>query len=564
MIRFLQSLLKSNTPAWQRLQAVRAIEAYRSLELRTEVPSLAPIRQKLSQLAAQEKAAGRVRAVPGVEDERHLVGRIDPNEPPIVQQMRKELRVRHMALDTERTYVGWAVRFIEHCGSPDLAKFGETEIKSFLTNLAVEGNVTAGTQKQAKCALLFLFQAVLGRELAFLDVTRASKPERLPVVLSRPEIVLVLPLFKGLRHADVPDHVRRRVAAPGVPPPARQGRLFRRRAHRGAFRKGGQGPDHRVARAGPRVAPRQIEAVRRLHERDLDEGFGEVYLPHALERKYPNENREFGWQWVFPSRHLAKDPRSGKFRRHHVSESFFADFFKQAVDKVGITKNAVPHSLRHSFATHLLEDESDIRTVQELMGHKDVRTTMIYLHVMNKPGLAVKSPADKLGQGSEAVMRRDWERVASGCQTRIPPARGRRGSRMAAGKTEAGKAAGCQTRVPPARGRRGSRVAAGTGRRVVAKPGFHRHEAGGDRGWRREPGGVWLPNPDSTGTRPAGIEGGGSEHDNGSWRHPPPRPAPFPRELARPLTLPSPAGGEGKSGKHRSRNNCRVTSERQA
>ena len=140
----------------------------------------------------------------------------------------------------------------------------------------------------------------------------------------------------------------------------------------------------------------RIEAVRRLHERDLDEGFGEVYLPHALERKYPNENREFGWQWVFPSRQLAKDPRSGKFRRHHVSRSFFAEFFKQAVDRVGIVKNAVPHSLRHSFATHLLEDGADIRTVQELLGHKDVRTTMIYLHVMNKPGLAVRSPVDAL------------------------------------------------------------------------------------------------------------------------------------------------------------------------
>jgi site-specific recombinase XerD len=145
----------------------------------------------------------------------------------------------------------------------------------------------------------------------------------------------------------------------------------------------------------------QIEAIRGVHQHDLDDGLGAVYLPHALERKYKNENREFGWQWVFPSRQMSKDPRSGIVRRHHVSDSFFGNFFKNAVDRVGITKNAVPHSLRHSFATHLLEDGADIRTVQELMGHKDVRTTMIYLHVMNKPGLAVRSPVDVLGRAQE-------------------------------------------------------------------------------------------------------------------------------------------------------------------
>lgn len=195
VIRFLRSPLKNQVPAWQRLQAVRAIEAYRDLVLQSKLPPLEEIRQTLSRLADQERAAGQGAGQPSVQDERHLIGRIDPNEPELIQRMRKEMRVRHKALETELAYVGWVQRFVRHCDSPDLAKFGEGEIKTFLDDLAVEGDVTAGTQKQAKCALLFLYQTVLGRELGFLDVGRADKPSRLPVVLSRPEINVMFPEF---------------------------------------------------------------------------------------------------------------------------------------------------------------------------------------------------------------------------------------------------------------------------------------------------------------------------------------------------------------------------------
>ncbi|MCB9925434.1 MAG: integron integrase [Planctomycetaceae bacterium] len=310
--------------------------------------------------------------------------------------MRREMRLRHKALRTEKAYIGWLRRFIEHCGSEDVQQFGEAQIKSFLTELAVEGQVTSGTQDQAKCALLFLYQTVLGRELAFLDVTRANAPERLPVVFSRPEIAILLPEFVDLKRL-----MFLTMYGAGL----RHGECRRLRIKDLCFDEGhivvrnGKGDKDRITVLPERCSEglrEQIERVRRLHQRDLAAGFGTVYLPHALERKYPNENREFGWQWVFSAQNMSKDPRSAAVRRHHVGEKFFADSFKAAIDRVGIVKNAVPHSLRHSFATHLLEDGADIRTVQELLGHKDVATTMIYTHVMNRPGIAVKSPADVL------------------------------------------------------------------------------------------------------------------------------------------------------------------------
>jgi len=274
---------------------------------------------------------------------------------------------------------------------------GKAEIESFLTHLAVNRNVAASTQNQALSALLFLYREVLDRDLPWLDdVTRAKKPSRLPVVLTDTEVAKLLRQLSGtkwlmasllygsglrlleclrLRVQDI-DIERRQIAV----------------------RSGKGGKDRVTVLPEPVTEPfkRQIEQVRFIHEEDISEGFGEVYLPFALERKYPNAARSFGWQYLFPADRRSRDPRSGKLRRHHVGVNVLQRAIKQAVRVVGIHKPASRHSLRHSFATHLLERGQDIRTVQELLGHKDIRTTQIYTHTTRRGALGVISPLEVL------------------------------------------------------------------------------------------------------------------------------------------------------------------------
>jgi len=393
VIAFCRHLLASKTPAWQRLQSVCAIESYRDSVLQTQSPCLKEITGTLKQLAAKEDALGSDTVVTAADRER-MVGIIDESEPVAIQELRREMRLHYKKRKTELAYVKCIKQFIGFCKTDQLRDLGETEIRAFLTHRAVEGNVAPSTQNQAKSALLFLYENVFSRTLEFLDFIPADKSVKLPVVLSREEIVRLLPEFEGnkrlmflllygagLRHSEC---YRLRI----------KDVCFDRNELTIRGPKGGRDRVTMLPERATQALRDQIERAKRQHKRDLDKGFGAVYLPYALERKYANEKWKVGWQWVFQARQISKDPVSGESRRHHVCKKYFSKAFAKAIAEVKIMKNAVPHSLRHSFATHLLEDGADIRTVQDLLGHKDVRTTMIYLHVMNKPGLNVKSPVD--------------------------------------------------------------------------------------------------------------------------------------------------------------------------
>ena len=315
--------------------------------------------------------------------------------PKLLDRVRHACRVRHFSLRTEDAYAAWVERFIRFHGIRHPQEMAEPEVNAFLTHLAVERNVSASTQNQALAALLFLYEHVLDRPLDRIDgVVRANRPRRLPVVLTRSEVRRVLAELDGTYRL-----MGELMYGAGL----RLLECLRLRVKDLDFERGeitvreGKGDKDRVTMLPGVVRPRllaHLERVRELHRKDLAAGYGRVYLPHALDRKLPEAAAEFRWQYVFPSAKLSVDPRSGVKRRHHAHETAISKAITEGVRRSGITKRATSHSFRHSFATHLIEAGSDIRTVQELLGHEDVSTTMIYTHVLNKGGHGVKSPLD--------------------------------------------------------------------------------------------------------------------------------------------------------------------------
>jgi integron integrase len=317
--------------------------------------------------------------------------------PKLLDQVRDRLRVKHYSLQTEKLYVQWAKRFILFNGKRHPKDLGAQEVEAFLTHLAVVGQVSASTQNQALSALLFLYKEVLSIDLPWLDnVVRAKRPQRLPVVLSRNEVREVLVRMNGIYSLlanllygtgmRIMECVRLRVKDVD----------FDRNEI--LVRDGKGGKDRVTMLPTLVVAPLKLHLQQRqaLFEDDKRKSKAEVYLPDALIRKYPTAATEWAWQYIFPSGSYSIDPRSGVERRHHLDEKLLQRAMKKAVQAAGIAKPATPHTLRHSFATHLLEAGYDIRTVQELLGHKDVSTTMIYTHVLNKGGKGVISPLDQI------------------------------------------------------------------------------------------------------------------------------------------------------------------------
>ncbi|MFT5123228.1 MAG: integron integrase [Candidatus Omnitrophota bacterium] len=315
----------------------------------------------------------------------------------LLGKLKRNLRQRHYAITTERSYLQWAERFPGFHGSRKPESLVESDLREFLDYLALNRKSAAKTQNQALCAIVYLFKHVLQKELGdFSDFARARTPRRLPVVLTQAEVKQLLEASPGTRGlmASV-------IYGGGL----RLMECCRLRVKDLDFgymqitvREGKGNKDRRVPM--PRTLAdrlrQHLESVKKLHEDDLKQGLGEVYLPDGLARKYPNAATEWKWQFVFPAANFSTDPRNGAYRRHHIHESGIQKALKKAAEALGITKRITVHTLRHSFATHLLENGSDIRTVQELLGHADVSTTMIYTHVLNNPGLAVKSPLDGL------------------------------------------------------------------------------------------------------------------------------------------------------------------------
>jgi integron integrase len=374
VMEFMDSLQKDNNiPEWQIRQARQAVQVYQ-VNFKGKIVS-----------DALHISAGSVAKYSDVSR--------------IIEEMKRSIRLKHYSLSTERSYLDWAKRFFRyvHETKGDEAAFAADDIKQYLSHLAIKRRVSASTQNQAFNALLFLFRDVLGRDVGNLgDTVRAKRGARLPVVLTIDEVKA---LFSGMAGTSL--LIAQVLYGSGL----RLMELARLRVKDIDFGmhtitvRSGKGDKDRTTVLPESVRDKlrmHIEKIKALHDKDLTSGHGEVYLPEALGRKYPKAGKEWGWQYVFPSSRLSVDPRSGKIRRHHISEDIVQTAIANAVKKAGIVKHVSVHTLRHSFATHLLQGGVNIREIQDLLGHKNVETTMIYTHVLRDMTHAPQSPLDAL------------------------------------------------------------------------------------------------------------------------------------------------------------------------
>lgn len=312
-----------------------------------------------------------------------------------LEQIRDFIRARHLSLRTEQAYLNWIKRFILFHNKRHPVSMNAREINQYLTYLAVKSNVAASTQNQALNAIMFMYREFLGKEIGDIgNFIRAKRSKKMPVVLSRQEVEKVLSNMNG---------VYKLMAALMYGSGLRLIECVRLRIKDVDFRyksinvRDGKGSKDRITVLPDKVVSvlkLQINKVKIIHKQDLQDGYGTVFLPYALDKKYKNAGKSWQWQYIFPASQLSADPRSGVIRRHHISENMVQKEVRRAVRKSSLAKPASCHTFRHSFATHLLENGSDIRTVQELLGHKDLRTTMIYTHVLNRGPLAIHSPLD--------------------------------------------------------------------------------------------------------------------------------------------------------------------------
>ncbi len=398
VIEFLKSKLSEKMPTWKRLKIVQGVIWYRNNIRKTAKPQLEHIRQRLRDKIASERereaAVSQSEAV--IED---VVRKINPRLPEAIQAMKRTMRLQRKLENTEKAYCGKLRAFMEDFGLKTLADFddiGAAEVEAHLTDLAVDGDVAPSTQNQAYYALKFFFENVLKRSFGVIDATRSTKAARIPTVMSKPEVTGVLSFLTGIYLL-----IGQLLYGCGM----RISECLRLRVKDIDFDRmlieihNSKGDKSRfVPLPEQLVEPLRLLVDRRqaLHERDLANGEASVWLPHALDRKFPNAHKEFKWQFLFASAKFSRDPRSGKRHRHHMHADTFPVHLRRAVQEAKLNKYVTSHTFRHSFATHLLQDLTDIRAIQELLGHSDISTTMIYTHVLARPDIRIVSPLDRL------------------------------------------------------------------------------------------------------------------------------------------------------------------------